>query len=300
MLWAVLLLTRVLGRMVSGPDGEVVGRLTDLIVGLSDTSEPQLVERLVVTRRRAAALVLPWDLVSDMRTGRVVLAGTGPELADFETASPADVLAHNEILLRRDVLDTQIVDVAGHRLARVADVLCARTRGARLEILGVEVGFGGVLRRLGLGRLGLGRLGLGRLVPSIRDDVVAWSDLHLTSDRGHLVQLATPRSAVHRLGARDLAALVSRVDTDAATEILAARESGTAAGAVAASHPDVGERMLRAMTETEAARIVGAMPAEHAGRWRQRLAQSPGLFGRRILRSRVWPHRRHLIRGIRE
>jgi Mg/Co/Ni transporter MgtE len=114
------------------------------------------------------------------------------------------------------------------------------------------------------------------------------------------VQLATPRSAVHRLGARDLAALVSRVDTDAATEILAARESGTAAAAVAASHPDVGERMLRAMTEPEVARIVAAMPAEHARRWRQRLAQSPGLFGRRILRSRVWPHRRHLIRGPRE
>ncbi|MEX1175423.1 MAG: magnesium transporter [Mycobacterium sp.] len=286
----MLLLTRVLGRMVSGPDGEAVGRLTDLIVGLSNSCEPQLVDRLVVSRHRAPALVLPWDLVSDIRTGRVALAATGTELADFETASPAEVLAHDEILLRRDVLDTQIVDVVGQRLARVADVLCARTRGARLEILGVEVGFGGVLRRLGLGRI----------VPSISDDVVAWSDLHLTSDRGHLVQLVTPRSAVHRLGARELAALVSRVDTDAATEILAARESGTAAAAVAASHPDVGERMLRAMTEPEAARIVAAMSAEHAGQWRQRLAQSPGLFGRRILRSRVWPHRRHLIRGTRE
>lgn len=293
MLWPVLLLTRVLGRTVSGPDGKAVGRLSDFIVGLSDSSEPQLIDRLVVSRRRAPALVLPWDLVSDIRAGRVVLAAT--ELADFETASPAQVLAHDEILLRRDVLDTQIVDVVGQRLARVADVLCARTRGARLEILGVEVGFGGVLRRLGLGRLGLGRI-----VPLISDDVVAWSDLHLTSDRGHLVQLATPRSAVHRLGARELAALVSRVDTDAATEILAARESGTAAAAVAASHPDVGERMLRAMTEPEAARIVAAMSAEHARRWRQRLAQSPGLFGRRILRSRVWPHRRHLIRGPRE
>ena len=293
MLWPVLLLTRVLGRTVSGPDGKAVGRLGDFIVGLSDSSEPQLIDRLVVSRRRAPALVLPWALVSDIRTGRVVLAAT--ELADFETASPAQALAHDEILLRRDVLDTQIVDVAGQRLARVADVLCARTRGVRLEILGVEVGFGGVLRRLGLGRLGLGRI-----VPSISDDVVAWSDLHLTSDRGHLVQLATPRSAVHRLGARELAALVSRVDTDAATEILAARESGTAAAVVAASNPDVGERMLRAMTEPEVARIVAAMPAEHARRWRQRLAQSPGLFGRHILRSRVWPHRRHLIRGPRE
>ncbi|MEI7717889.1 MAG: magnesium transporter, partial [Mycobacterium sp.] len=94
-----------------------------------------------------------------------------------------------------------------------------------------------------------------------------------------------------------LAALVSRVDTDAATEILAAREPGMAAEVVRVSHADVGERMLRAMPDTDAARIVAAMPAEHAGHWGQRLARTPSLFGRRVLRSRVWPHRRHLVRG---
>jgi len=93
-----------------------------------------------------------------------------------------------------------------------------------------------------------------------------------------------------------LAALVSRVDTDAATEILAARDPGLVAEVVRVSHPDVGERMLRAMPDTAAARIVAAMPTEHAEPWRQRLAHAPALFGRRVLRSRAWPHRRHLIR----
>ena len=286
MLWAVLLLTRVLGRTVSGPDGEAVGRLADFSVRLSDSSEPQLVDRLVVSRRRAPALLLPWDLVSDVRSGRVVLTANGAELAGFETDSPATLLAPDEILLRRDVLDTQIVDVVGQRLARVADVVLMPTATGRLEVLGVEVGFGAVLRRLGLGRV----------APAPGEDVVAWSDLHLTSDRGHLVQLATPRAAVHRLDASSLAALVSRVDTDAAAEILAAHEPQMAAEAVRAAHPDVGERMLRAMPDAEAARVVAAMPAEHAGRWRRRLERAPGLFGRRVLRSRVWPRRRHLIR----
>ena len=86
MLWPVLLLTRVLGRTVSGPYGKAVGRLGDFIVGLSDSSEPQLIDRLVVSRRRAPALVLPWALVSDIRAGRVVLAATGTELAGFGTA----------------------------------------------------------------------------------------------------------------------------------------------------------------------------------------------------------------------
>jgi sporulation protein YlmC with PRC-barrel domain len=285
MLRGVLLLTRVTGRDVLGPDGRVIGRLRDLTVRLGEQPGSGLVERLVVARRRAPTLLLPWAAVTNVGSDQVVLAVDGDALIDFEI----DSLASDEILLGRDVLDTQIVDVVGQRLARVADVVFVQTPDSRLEVIGVEVGFGGVLRRLGLGRI----------VPGFGNDVVAWSDLHLTSDRGHLVQLGTPRAAVHRLDAAALAALVSRVDTDAATEILAAHEPGMAADAVRAAHADVGERMLRAMPETDAARIVAAMPEEHARRWSRRLASAPALFGRRALRSRVWPHRRHLIRGPR-
>ena len=62
---------------------------------------------------------------------------------------------------------------------------------------------------------------------------------------------------------------------DAATEILAAHEPGMAAEVVRAAHPDVGERMLRAMPDATAARIVAAMAAEHADPWRHRLASAP-------------------------
>jgi hypothetical protein len=44
------------------------------------------------------------------------------------------------------------------------------------------------------------------------------------------------------------------------------------ADVVRAAHPFVGERVLRAMPDADAATIVAAMPAEHATRWRDRLA----------------------------
>ena len=273
----MLLLSEVTGRAVSGPDGRTLGLISDLTVRLDGANEAHAVDHLVVSSRGGPTLLVPWAAVEAFDPPPVRLAADG-----FEIASLVEALGPDELLLRRDVLDTQVVDVVGQRMARVADVLLAGTPSG-LELYGVEVGFGGVLRRLGLGANRIGQ------------DVVSWPDLHLTSDRGHALQLSAPRAAVHRLNSAGLAALVSRVDTDAATEILAAREPALAAQAVGAAHPDVGERLLRALPGIHAARILAAMPADRAARWRERLAHK-GLRGRRFLRSGVWPHRRHLSR----
>jgi hypothetical protein len=274
------------GQDVLCPDGRVAGRLADLTVRLAEHAGPHLVERLLVQRHRAPDLLMPWAAIESVENTCVLIHGPDDPIA-FAITSTTEALGDDEILLVRDVIDTQIVDVVGQRLARVADVVLTRTANDRLELVGVEVGFGGVLRRLGLHRL----------AARADEDVVTWTDLHLTSERGHAVQLATPRSAVHHLDAAGLAALVSRLDTESATEILAAAGPGVAADVVGIAHPVVGERVLRAMPDTDAAQIVAAMPAERATRWRARLAHAPALLGRRFIRSRVWPRRRHTPTG---
>jgi sporulation protein YlmC with PRC-barrel domain len=277
----VLSLSRELGQDVEAADGRVVGRVADLSVRLGGTEGPHLVARLLVRRRHERGVLVPWgDLASFEHTG-VLLR---PEAEVSRLTEPRDTfeLEPDELLLVRDVLDTQIVDVAGQRLARVADVVITRTPDERLELVGVEVGMGSVLRRLGL-RRAAARVG---------DDVVAWTDLHLTSERGHAVQLATPRAAVHHLDAAGLATLVAHLDTPAAVEVLADAGPEVAAGAVLGSHPAVGERVLRAMPSDAADEIVEAMPADHAHRWRHRLATAPRLGGRPFVRSRVWHRRR--------
>jgi hypothetical protein len=269
MLSPVLLLSRLVGQPVRDSSGGSAGRLADMSVSLH--SEPHTVQRYIIRRPHCRPLVVP---AAEVVVHGGVAALRHDATSRYEVARVADVLAPDEILLKRDVLDTQIVDVAGQRLARVADVVLARSEHGRLEAVGVEVGFSGVLRRLRLG---------GR---SIGEDVVAWSDLHLTSERGHQVQLDTPRSAVHRLDGRRLAALLSRVDTDSATEILAVKEPAVAAEAVRSAHPDIGERLLRAMPAARAALIVAAMPIEHRRLWRERLAIKH-IRGRRFLRAAV-------------
>ncbi len=283
----MLLLSKITGQQVRAPDESVLGHVADVTAHLGVDGGLTLVDRLLIRRKQQHDILVPWSAVGSFAHNGIRLTSSG---AHPVIGSIDETLAPGEILLVRDVLDTQIVDIAGQRLARVADVVLAHRRDGRVEVVGVEVGFGAVLRRLGLERL----------AKQLRADAVAWSDLHLTSERGHAVALATPRAAIHLLDARGLAMLVGRLDTESATEILAAKETGTAAEVIRSSHPDVGERMLRAMPETAAAGVVAAMPAHHAVHWRKVLATPRVLRGRHFLRSRVWPRRRHLPREAHE
>ncbi len=275
------LLSRLTGQGVLGPGGRDIGRVVDLTVMLDQEEGPHLVARVLVRRRQALDLLVPWAAVECFEHDRVQLQ-VDVDVSRFAIDSVNDALGDGEILLCRDVLDTQIIDVAGQRLARVADVVVSRDADDRRVIVGVEVGFGGVLRRLGLRGL----------AAHYDEDVVAWTDLHLTSDRGHSVQLATPRSAVHHLNAAGLAALIGRLDIESATEVLVAAGPRMAAEVVDETHPVVGESVLRAMPTIEAARIVAAMPAERASHWQRRLMRSRRLLGRHFIRSRV-SRRRH-------
>ena len=273
----MLAFSRILGVKVHDCGGRALGRVADMTVALGHPDSAALIDGVLVRTARGRHLMFAWATVEYL-----AYDGMRVSTAGIPVSSVASSLHIDELLLHRDVLDTQIVDVIGRRVARVADILVARRRDRSLEVVAVEVGFGAVLRRLGIPPWLAGS----------RTDTVSWSDLHLTSARGHEVQLATPRSAVHLLDARELAALVSRLDVDSAADVLTSRGPGVAAEVVRISGPVVGDHLLRAMTDADAADVVAAMPAAHASRWRRLLVRSRLAHRRPLLRSHVWPRRR--------
>jgi len=148
MLW----LTAAVGQEVHSTDGIALGRVIDLTVRL--TAEPVVpdVARVLVQTRKGVGRLIDWDRIAQFEHDRVEFAVTDAS-SEFPIDGVSAQLAADELLLCRDVLDTQIVDVVGHRLARVADVALARSVDGGLEVLAVEVGFHRVLERLGLRRL---------------------------------------------------------------------------------------------------------------------------------------------------
>jgi len=158
------LLTELLGLDVVDDRGRPAGRLHDLVVA-PHREHPPVIGAVV----RGAS------------TARPVATG-------FDPAAPAIVEGDDVdgLWLVRDVLDTQVYDIGGHRISRVGDVVLELSQGV-LVLSGIEAGIAPVLRRLGLSRAS--RAAGGR--------TLAWSELHPLSKRGHSLVLASDPERAH-------------------------------------------------------------------------------------------------------
>jgi CBS domain-containing protein len=241
----MLALTACVGQPVLDADARRVGRVVDLGADARSDVDGLEVSSVVVRRaRRAAPFAIPWDRVAAFETAGVTLGGTGNPVPD--RPGPA-------LRLVRDVLDAQIVDVAGARVVRVADVLLER-RGAGLRVVAVDVGPAALLRRLGLRRL----------TASMEPRAIAWDALHPASGRAHALALATPGAAVHRLRGAELAHLAAALPPARGAEVLRSVGARRAAGALAAAHPETSAGLLATLGPEAAGPVVAAMPADDA------------------------------------
>lgn len=268
-----VLLSRERGRRVLTSDGVRVGRLVDLTVRL-DEAHP-VVHRAGVGSGRHLAYLVPWSAVDRIDAQTLTLAVDRGGLSRYRVG-PDPELEEHELLLCRDVLDTQVVDLVGSRLSRVSDVVVASRPEGEIEIVAVDVGFGSLLRRMGLGRVAT------HLDPVLVD----WEDLHLTSSRGHVVQLATSTTGMHRLDSEGLAELLARLSTAKATDVIRTVGPARSARALHASHPVLRHRLLHSLEPGEAQHVIDAA-APATGESLAKVRGSPAA-PRRRLRTAGW------------
>jgi sporulation protein YlmC with PRC-barrel domain/CBS domain-containing protein len=241
---AVLVLSRLLGGTVRGAGGAILGDLVDVAIR-ADEPHPS-VTALIVRNGRRRRGAIPWASVSSF-------GPDGAEATEVPTWSPDGTTGLPPLWLARDVLDTQVIDVAGSRVGRVAEIFLEPSEGA-LSVVAVDLGTRGVLRRLGLERWAGG----------VAEQLVAWRDLHLTSPRGHALQLNDAAPAVERLDAAQVASLVEYLPTKRAAEVLDSLPHPAAADALRRTSPRLAPRLLEAIERHSAPDIVRAMPVDDA------------------------------------
>src|ERR687883_1191649 len=133
----MLYLSQVLGRPISEVEGERVATLKDVIVRLGSDHPP--VTGLVARYRRRDFFV------PRARVARIDAAGVrlNSDILDLRRFARRD----GEVLLARDVLDKQLIDVDGKRVVRVNDVQLINVAG-EWRVTGADVSLQGLWRRL--------------------------------------------------------------------------------------------------------------------------------------------------------
>ena len=240
----------LIGTPVRAQTGAEVGRLVDVVARLYGQERYPPVTGLVVRvgRRRA---FLDASAIAGVGHGGVALRSARLDLRDFARRP-------GEVLLARDVLDHQLVDVDGVQVIRASDLFLAWV-GDRALLVGVDVSLQSLLRRLGPRRL--------RRRPT-PDKVIDWDSVapfsEHSTDGPATVQLRASQQALHRLRPGELADLLEDLGRPARQELLASLDTGTAADALEEMDSGELQSLLRESEPAQAAGLVAAMEPDEA------------------------------------
>jgi len=255
--WLMLYLSQVIGRPIFDREGEHVATIKDVIVRLGEDDHPPLVGLVARYRRRDFFL----------RRARI------KEFSEKGARLNTDILdlrpftrREGEVLLAKDVLDKQLIDVDGKRVVRVNDVQIVDV-GYEWRVIGADVSFQGFMRRL----MPAGFYGSNRPV-----EVIDWADVGYLATDAATVQLKSSRGKLARLHPVEIAQLAESLAPYHRTEIVEALDDETAAEALeemrAATQAQIMSELdeeraadiLEWMSPDEAADVLGDLPEEKA------------------------------------
>jgi CBS domain-containing protein len=204
----MLYLANILNTPVTGKAGEAIGALADLIVRMGEDAYPPLSGLVVRDRRRR--FFVPASHLAELGAATRLNSST----VDVQPFQRRD----GEVLLGKDVLDHQIIDITGRRLVRVNDVQLALVDGI-YRVIGVDVSPQALLRRLGPRSL------------ATRVDgrqLISWADVHYLASAAP-VQLRVSYDRLSELNPVDLARIVDALPLRDSAEIVAGLDEAVAA-----------------------------------------------------------------------
>ena len=199
----MLHLSLVVGSELVDRSRGKVGRVDDLIVRLGEDEYPPVTGLLATVAGRQ--VFVPADEVEEIEQGRVTLRSVRLDLRPFRRHP-------QEVLLKKDVLDRQLINVDGARLVRSNEIEIARL-GGWYRVVGVDVGLRGLLRRL------VPRALAENVGPS---EFLDWASVEPFTGHVPTLRLRVPHPKLARLHPAQLADLVEAASHREGEEIIKA------------------------------------------------------------------------------
>lgn len=250
-------LSRLLNRPVQDSSGEKIAVLKDLIVrinpeeGRSQEKYPPLAG--LVARINGRDFFVPYSQVANFGEDGVRLRTASVSLEKFRRRD-------GEILLGRDVLDRQLVDVEGRRVIRVNDLAVSRAPYEDVfRLVAVDISFQSILRRIWPTTRPTAERQIG-----IKDDLLDWADVEYFASEAPAVRLNVSHDRLAKLHPVDIARLMEELSYKQGTEIVQALDDETAADALEEMEPEYAADIIESLNEERAADILEEMEPDDA------------------------------------
>jgi len=247
----MLYLSQVIGRPVRDQLAEPIGKVADLIVAIGDRYPPVTG---IVVNTNGREIFLHWKTVASLDVGGATLSTTAIDIGKFHQRE-------NEIRLKLNLLDRQIVDIDGRKVVRVNDLRLDEVEGS-LHLVAVDVGPSGLLRRLGIeGPYRTIARGLRREVP---ERYIDWEDVDPVERTIASVKLRVPHGGLAELHPADLATIIDQLSRSDRVGVITALDDETAADALGEMEPETQVDILEDLEPERAADILEEMDPDEA------------------------------------
>jgi CBS domain-containing protein/sporulation protein YlmC with PRC-barrel domain len=247
----------LMGASVVDEQGSLYGHVREFVVAPEiATSQVHglVLKRPAAKRGEQPSLVLITDLKLTHRNGMQLRAGARPsELRDAES----------QLMLERDLLDQQIIDVHGRKVVRVNDVDLIWESGDEqsselsLRIAEVEVGLRGAVRRL---LKGLPTVAAERIAARFSPSLIPWDFVDLIDrDPSRRVKLKIEQNRLSQMHPSDIADILEELAPAERQALFISLNEEIAAEALEEVKPKMQQALIESLDSGQIADIVEEM-----------------------------------------
>ncbi|MFA6424207.1 MAG: CBS domain-containing protein [Candidatus Magasanikbacteria bacterium] len=230
-------LSRLLNSKVSDSADTVIGRLEDVLIRVRPGEYSPLEYVVIKKRHQRKRVIIPYEAIENFSSEEVSLR---------TLFSKINFLEHEPdgfVRLNRDVMDQQIVDVAGARVVRVNDLRIGDFEG-KMCILGIDVSFGGLLRRLGMSWMDF--LGV------MKVNLIDWRKAQPVEG---VLKLDSVSKDLTRLHPADIANIVEDLSAKQGSNLVLSLDKNMAARVFEEIDPEIQKLLISQLSPEHAARI---------------------------------------------
>lgn len=261
-------LSDLLGRKVTDMDGNLIGKLNDLVAREQPNFPHPTIDAVVVEANHQQRTI-PFTEVVSLLAPTIIVRHPVDELPTYE-------LAEDDVLLSRDVLDKQIIDTDGARVVRVNDLELVRIRGT-FYVTNVDAGQMGILRRMGLEKP-TQRLAT-TFRKNLRPSTIPWDSVELLR-HDQFMRLRVPADKLAELHPADVAEIISDLNRPESGQVLDALNMEQLADTLEEVETEFQASLVEGMSDEKVADVLEEMEPDEAA---DLLAELPEKRSRELL-----------------